>query len=97
MISLAEMLREGLRARLLTAKALARVEPEIVERTFPVGGHVCRKGERVEQQHPFNRFLLLLNGRGSSGSKMAASSSSTCRDCGISAGRRRPAAGSRQA
>ena len=49
MITLAEMLRTSHWAKALTAGELARVERDIVERTFPAGSHVCRKGEPALQ------------------------------------------------
>ena len=45
---LADMLRESLWARSLTAAQMRRVEMSIVERRVDAGGYVCRKGEPVE-------------------------------------------------
>jgi hypothetical protein len=42
---LADMLRESLWARSLTAAQMQRVEMSIVERRAEAGGYVCRKGE----------------------------------------------------
>jgi CRP/FNR family cyclic AMP-dependent transcriptional regulator len=48
MTTLAEMLRTSLWAKALTPDELARVERDVVERAFPAGSHVCRKGDPVE-------------------------------------------------
>ena len=45
---LADMLRESLWARSLTAAQMRQVEMSIVERRVEAGGYVCRKGEPVE-------------------------------------------------
>lgn len=46
--SLAEMLRLSLWVRDLTPEQIRRVEADVVEMRFPMGAHVCRKGDAVE-------------------------------------------------
>ncbi|MGH8752094.1 MAG: Crp/Fnr family transcriptional regulator [Burkholderiales bacterium] len=48
MTTLKEMLRASLWVRSLNTEQLSRVEDEVVERTVPAGGFVCRKGEPVD-------------------------------------------------
>jgi CRP-like cAMP-binding protein len=45
---LAKMLRSSLWAGGLTPEQLRRVEADVVELRFPIGGYVCRKGDPVE-------------------------------------------------
>lgn len=45
---LTDFLRSSLWARGLTPKQLERVEADVVELRFPIGGYVCRKGDPVE-------------------------------------------------
>jgi CRP-like cAMP-binding protein len=46
--ALADLLRESIWARDLSAEQLARVQAETLERALPAGGYACRKGEPVE-------------------------------------------------
>jgi CRP-like cAMP-binding protein len=42
------MLRESPWAKSLTAEQMARVEAEVIERSYPAGSYACRKGDPVE-------------------------------------------------
>ena len=48
MPTLTEMLTASMWSKSLTAEQMQRVESEMIERSVPAGGFVCRKGEEVE-------------------------------------------------
>lgn len=59
--SIQQMLDKTIWARALNAEQLARVEAEVVERTIPAGGFVCRKGEPVDYWIGVNEGLLKMS------------------------------------
>lgn len=58
---LEECLRQSLWAQSLTAKQMARVEEDVVERVIPPGGYVCRKGEPADHWIGVTDGLLKLS------------------------------------
>jgi CRP/FNR family cyclic AMP-dependent transcriptional regulator len=65
--ALADMLRESLWARSLTAAQMQRVETSMVERRVEAGGYVCRKGEPVEHWIGIVEGLVKMAGLSATG------------------------------